>query len=154
MYPELSCKEYKTASYIKRELEKFNIPYEITGGNIMSDINKAFAYIDSKAEEMKKLWIDISKIESPSEHKLGVDAVTELLADTCKKNGLYTKIITFENAGNSLVTQTDHFTEKNNGIVLMGHMDTVHKLCIFKEPIVFEKDDFLYGPGVFDCKGD
>ena len=119
----------------------------------MSHIQKAFSYIDSKAEDMKKLWIDISKIESPSEHKHGVDSVAELLADTCEKNGLYTKIITFENAGNSLVAYTKQFTEKNDGVVLMGHMDTVHKLGIFKEPIVFEKDGFLYGPGVFDCKG-
>ncbi len=119
----------------------------------MSDIQKAFSYIDSKAEDMKTLWIDISKIESPSEYKLGIDKVSELLADTCKRSGLDTKIITFENSGNSLVAETEHFTEKNNGVVLMGHMDTVHKLGTFKEPIVTEKDGFLYGPGVFDCKG-
>lgn len=119
----------------------------------MSDIQKAFAYIDSKAEDMKTLWIDISKIESPSEYKPGIDKVSELLADTCKKNGLDTKIITFENSGNSLVAKTEQFTEKNKGVVLMGHMDTVHKLGTFKEPIVYEKDGFLYGPGVFDCKG-
>ncbi|WP_160691085.1 M20/M25/M40 family metallo-hydrolase [Clostridium sp. C2-6-12] len=119
----------------------------------MSQIEKAFSYIDSKAEDMKKLWINISKIESPSEYKSGVDSVAELLAHTCEKDGLNTKIITFENAGNSLVAYTKQFTEKNDGIVLMGHMDTVHKLGIFKEPMVFEKDGFLYGPGVFDCKG-
>jgi glutamate carboxypeptidase len=119
----------------------------------MSNIQKAFKYIDSKAEEMKKIWIDISKIESPSEHKQGVDEVASLLDNVCNKLGLDTKTIAFENAGNSLVIQTEQFTEKNNGIVLMGHMDTVHKLGIFKEPIVVEKDGFLYGPGVFDCKG-
>lgn len=119
----------------------------------MSHIQKAFSYIDSKAVDMKTLWIDISKIESPSEYKPGIDKVSELLADTCRKNGLDTKIITFKNSGNSLVAQTEQFTEKNNGVVLMGHMDTVHKLGTFKEPIVSEKDGFLYGPGVFDCKG-
>lgn len=119
----------------------------------MNQIQKAFSYIDSKAEDMKTLWINISKIESPSEYKNGVDSVAELLAHTCEKDGLDTKIITFENAGNSLVAYTEQFTEKNDGVVLMGHMDTVHKLGIFKEPTVFEKDGFLYGPGVFDCKG-
>lgn len=119
----------------------------------MSELQKAFSYIDAKSEEMKKLWIDISKIESPSEYKPGIDKVSELLAGICKRSGLATKIITFENSGNSLVAETEHFTEKNNGVVLMGHMDTVHKLGTFKEPIVTEKDGFLYGPGVFDCKG-
>lgn len=33
MYPELSCREYETASFIKNELEKFQIPYEATGEN-------------------------------------------------------------------------------------------------------------------------
>ncbi|OOM79620.1 putative hydrolase YxeP [Clostridium puniceum] len=33
MYPELSCHEYETAKYIKRELERFQIPYEVAGEN-------------------------------------------------------------------------------------------------------------------------
>jgi amidohydrolase len=33
MYPELSCHEYETAKYIKGELEKFKVPYEVTGEN-------------------------------------------------------------------------------------------------------------------------
>ena len=33
MYPELSCHEYETAKYIKRELDKFEIPYEVIGEN-------------------------------------------------------------------------------------------------------------------------
>jgi len=119
----------------------------------MSDITKAFSYIDSKSDEMKKLWIDIAKIESPSEYKNGVDLVAFVLFDICEKSGLNTKIISFENAGNSLVAETEQFTTKNDGVVLMGHMDTVHKVGIFKDPIVFEKEGFLYGPGVFDCKG-
>ena len=64
----------------------------------MSEPQKAFSYIDAKSEEMKKLWIDISKIESPSEYKPGIDKVSELLADICKRSGLATKIITFENS--------------------------------------------------------
>ena len=31
MYPELSCHKYETATYIKSELEKFQIPYVVTG---------------------------------------------------------------------------------------------------------------------------
>lgn len=33
MYPELSCHEYETSKYIKKELEKFHISYEVTGEN-------------------------------------------------------------------------------------------------------------------------
>jgi len=33
MYPELSCNEYETVKYIKKELERFQIPYEVTGEN-------------------------------------------------------------------------------------------------------------------------
>ena len=119
----------------------------------MSEIIKAFSYIDSKTDEMIKLWIDIAKIESPSEHKNGVDAVAFRLSEICEESNLNTRIITFVNAGNSLVAQTKQFNTINNGVVLMGHMDTVHKVGIFKDPIVIEKNGFLYGPGVFDCKG-
>ncbi len=40
MYPELSCQEYETAAFIKKELEKFKISYEVAGENSIVAIIK------------------------------------------------------------------------------------------------------------------
>lgn len=40
MYPELSCREYGTAAFIKKELEKFQVSYEVAGENSIVAIIK------------------------------------------------------------------------------------------------------------------
>ncbi|AQR94066.1 M20 metallopeptidase family protein [Clostridium saccharoperbutylacetonicum] len=40
MYPELSCQEYGTAAFIKKELEKFKVSYEVAGENSIVAIIK------------------------------------------------------------------------------------------------------------------
>lgn len=132
------------------------------------ELESAFAYIDSRKNELKQFWIDISKIESPSYDKTGVDRVAAYILDFCRREGLGGRIITFSNSGNSVVidgNDEEHRdeghrsldqsgqSEQNRTVLLMAHMDTVHKVGSFPEPVVKEKDGWLYGPGVYDCKG-
>lgn len=111
-------------------------------------LDEAFKYIDARADDLKQFWIDISKIESPSYDKTGVDRVAEYILDFCKKEGLDGRIIEFPKSGNSV-----EIAEKKATVLLMAHMDTVHKKGSFPEPLIREKDGWLYGPGVYDCKG-
>lgn len=63
------------------------------------------------------------------------------------------KIYEYDKAGNSFTAILNPDADKKN-ILLMGHMDTVHPVGAFIEPIVkICEDDFIYGPGVYDCKG-
>lgn len=111
-----------------------------------------FEIIEKNKEEIKKLWIQMSNIESPSCDKKAVDSVGELIASFAKAKGLDAKSVPFKESGDGLViTLNPDLCEQP--VVLMGHMDTVHKKGIFGEKIVKEEDGFLKGPGVYDCKG-
>ena len=39
-------------------------------------------------------------------------------------------------------------------MLLLAHMDTVHARGTFGSDILTEDENFFYGPGVFDCKGE
>jgi len=111
-----------------------------------------FKIIEKNKEEIKKIWIQMANIESPSCDKKAVDSVGELIASFAKAKGLDAKPIPFNESGDGLViTLNPDLCEQP--VVLMGHMDTVHKKGIFGEKIVKEEDGFLKGPGVYDCKG-
>lgn len=111
-----------------------------------------FEIIDKNQPEIKKLWIQMAKIESPSADKEAVDAVGKLIADFAKSKGIDAKIVPFNESGNGLII-TYNGESTLPPVTLMGHMDTVHKKGIFGEEIVKEEDGFLKGPGVYDCKG-
>ena len=115
--------------------------------NVLTDI-------DQHTDELKKLWIGLAEIESPSYYKVGVDHVAEKIIEFSKNYGIAGKIIPFKAAGNSVWLRDDEgIVQGKKEIVLMAHMDTVHALGSFPVPLVREKDGFLYGPGVYDCKG-
>ena len=38
-------------------------------------------------------------------------------------------------------------------VCLSGHVDTVHPLGLFQEPVVKYDGDKMFGPGIADCKG-
>lgn len=113
---------------------------------------KAFKYIEENWEKFKKFWIDISNIESPSYYKKGVDETENFILNFADELGFKGKVIPFENAGNSLEFIWNEKSSKSP-VLLMAHMDTVHKLGSFPEPKIHENDGKLFGPGVFDCKG-
>ncbi len=115
-------------------------------------MEKIFEIIEKNQPEIKKLWIQMAKIESPSYDKEAVDSVGELIASFAKDKGLDAKIVPFKESGNGLVVTLDNGSSEKP-VTLMGHMDTVHKKGIFGEEIVKEEDGFLKGPGVYDCKG-
>lgn len=118
------------------------------------ELLRVLADIDKHTDELKKLWVKLAEIESPSYYKTGVDHVAEAIIEFSKSYGIAGEIISFEKAGNSVWLRDDEgIAQGKREIVLMAHMDTVHAVGSFPSPIVREKDGFLYGPGVYDCKG-
>lgn len=108
--------------------------------------------IDSRYEEMKRTLVEIALIESPSEYKEGVDKVCDYIKAFCEKMEMDVTIHEYEKAGNTLVAVFNKNSGKK-GVALMGHMDTVHCVGKFGDSPIKTDGDFIYGPGVFDCKG-
>ena len=63
--------------------------------------------IDKHTDELKKLWVKLAEIESPSYYKEGVDHVAETIIEFSKSYGIAGKIIYFEKAGNSVWLRDD-----------------------------------------------
>lgn len=111
------------------------------------------AYLPSMLELLKRLVL----AESPSQDKKGVDEVGLILLDSASSLGA--TIATFQNdtSGDHILArfpsrrnsiETDH----EKGILLLCHMDTVYPLGTISHMPFYEKDGFIFGPGVADMK--
>jgi len=115
-------------------------------------MKELFDIIDRKALEIKKIWIEMAKIETPSDDKESIDSLVEFLFSYATKLGFNPIVHPFCDSGNGLVITSETETELQP-VALMAHMDTVHKKGAFGKTLVVEEDGFLKGPGVYDCKG-
>lgn len=114
---------------------------------------KMLQFIDEHEQEMIDLWRQIVRLESPSLDKAGVDAVGDILSKFCKERlGYHIRYQYDEVYGNCLCACSCPFDEYKDGIVLSAHMDTVYQVGFF-DPVIEEDDEYIYGPGVGDCKG-
>ena len=117
-------------------------------------IKKAFEFIDNEETIMKNLWFDVSKIESQSNDREGINSAVAFLEKNLTKFGMKTKIFDFGVGGNSITAYFDNKSDVMEAI-LIGHLDTVHKRGSFGDEVIKidEANDIIYGPGVLDCKG-
>lgn len=119
----------------------------------MNDLTtQVFKKIDELAEKYLQVLIEACNIESKSDDKEGVDKVGAYFARLAEKSGYTTKKKEFEKAGNVYSFTYNPDGEKKQ-ISLSGHMDTVQPKGIFGYPPTRIEGDYVYGPGVNDCKG-
>ncbi len=111
-----------------------------------------FSEIDKLSEKYLQLLKEVTEIESPTNHKNGVDMVLDRIFESAKELSLETERCKQEISGD-VGTVTLNPTSKLKPIVFSGHMDTVHPLGTIKLNPVRVDGDMLYGPGVYDCKG-
>ena len=113
---------------------------------------KVFEKIDDLSDKYLKVLVDVCNIESKTEDKEGVDKVGNYFASIADSMGYIIRKQEFEKAGNVY-----SFTYNPSGIKkqisISGHMDTVHKKGMFGYPPTRIDGDYVYGPGVNDCKG-
>ena len=110
-----------------------------------------FEKIDEHFEEYVKVWEDISRIESPTSYKEGVDAVGNYVCEIAKKHAWKIEIHEEDVSGNAIAI-TMNPEAKLPPIVFSAHMDTVHPIGSFGKEIVWREGNNLRGPGVLDCK--
>ena len=116
------------------------------------DIKQLFDAIDSLGEKYLRVWEDVVNIESPTSSKDGVDAVGEYFAKMAGELGWEVERFRDECAGDALCI-TANSKATNSPVVFSGHIDTVHPIGLFGYPPSHVEGDYIYGPGVTDCKG-
>ena len=113
---------------------------------------KLFETIDSLYDSYLDVWEEACNIESPSRYKAGVDAVGDYFAAFAKQKGWKVEFSMQEVSGNVVAITMNPDADKAP-LVLSGHMDTVQPVGLFGTPAVRRDDQYIYGPGVTDCKG-
>ena len=118
----------------------------------MMKCEKLFQIIESLNDEYIKFLTDICTIESPTDHKEGVDRVGEYISYKANQKGWVVERQNQEISGDVVcITMNPH--AKGAPVCFSGHMDTVHPIGSFGEtPVRFDHEK-IYGPGVVDCKG-
>jgi len=115
-------------------------------------MNNIIKKIDDMAEHYFNIWEDVCNIESPTNHKKGVDNVGKYFADLADKRGWKVEYSKQKEAGDVVCITMNH-ASKSEPVTLSGHIDTVHPVGTFGTPAVHRDAEKIYGPGVTDCKG-
>ena len=115
-------------------------------------MREIFEKIDILSGEFVDIWEDICNIESPSNYKMGVDAVGKYLIDLANDNLWDVEVFKQERFGDVVCITMNKDAQKNT-VTISGHMDTVHPVGSFGTPAAHRSGDKLYGPGAMDCKG-
>ena len=113
---------------------------------------QVFEKIDSLYESYLDIWEAACNIESPSKYKAGVDAVGEYFSELAKKKGWAVECFEQEGSGNVVKITMNPDADKKP-LVVSGHMDTVQPVGSCGTPAVRRDAEYIYGPGVTDCKG-
>ncbi len=114
--------------------------------------SQIFDTIDRLNDRYVDVWEDVLNLESPSNDKERVDAVSAYFIDIAEKMGWKIERIPFERFGDVVVITMNHDSKKAP-VSISGHIDTVHPVGLFGSPAARREGDILYGPGAMDCKG-
>jgi glutamate carboxypeptidase len=99
--------------------------------------------------EMVAFLQQLIETESPTNDKEAVDRIGVILAEASRNLGANVTVHPQKKRGDHIVVK---WGEGDNGILLMGHMDTVFPLGTLETMPFYEKDSKIYGPGVQDIK--
>lgn len=120
-------------------------------GNVMV-CKKLFDKIDELNDKYLDVLEDICLIESPTSDKQAVDRCGRYFIEYAKKKGWKYEVFS-ESVSGDIVTLVLNPDAKEEPVAMSGHIDTVHPIGSFSEPVVWRDEKNLYGPGTYDCKG-
>lgn len=110
-----------------------------------------FDRIDQLEPEFQALLRQMVAIESHSMDREGVNQVGKCIASFASQKGFDVSWHPFTKAGDGLVISAAG-QEGKKPACFTAHMDTVHKKGSFPK-MLHPEGEFLYGPGIVDCKG-
>lgn len=92
--------------------------------------------------------------ESPSNSPEGVAQMAALVQAQARAAGLRTEVTSLGDATGPLLYLTNRAADDTRpGILVLGHLDTVHPIGTLRDNPCRIEGDRLYGPGTYDMKG-
>ena len=114
-------------------------------------INRSTYPLD--AELIASAIADWARIESPSYDPVAVNQMMDVASSTMELLGATVERTPGSGGYGDVVTARFNWGSAP-GILVLGHLDTVHLVGTLKESLPIRRDgDRLYGPGVMDMKG-
>ena len=105
------------------------------------------------AELIASAIADWASIESPSYDPFAVNQMMDVASSTMETLGATVERTPGSDGYGDVVTARFNWGS-TPGILVLGHLDTVHLVGTLKESLSVRRDgDHLYGPGVMDMKG-
>jgi len=105
------------------------------------------------AELIASAIADWASIESPSYDPFAVNQMMDVASSTMETLGATVERTPGADGYGDVVTARFNWGSRP-GILVLGHLDTVHLVGTLKESLSVRRDgDHLYGPGVMDMKG-
>jgi len=105
------------------------------------------------AELIASAIADWASIESPSYDPFAVNQMMDVASSTMETLGATVERTPGADGYGDVVTARFNW-RSTPGILVLGHLDTVHLVGTLKESLPIRRDgDRLYGPGVMDMKG-
>jgi len=96
-------------------------------------------------------WVSV---ESPTTHRDGVNRMMDLATAEMESLGAEIERIPGQDGFGDVVRATLPGSEEGPGVLVLGHLDTVHGLGTIDGPLPLRREgDRVYGPGIFDMKG-
>ncbi|MGC5198673.1 M20/M25/M40 family metallo-hydrolase, partial [Aphanothece microscopica] len=97
-------------------------------------------------------WVEI---ESPTQDAAGVNRVADLVEAKLRAIGASIERIPGTDGFGDILLGRIAGAEAGPGLLLLGHIDTVHPVGTLAGPLPFRVEgDRAYGPGIYDMKGD
>ena len=94
------------------------------------------------------------RCESPSSSPPGIAAMVDIAAQHAKGCGLAASVSSLGDTTGPLLHITNRASgDERRGILVLGHLDTVHPVGTLRENPCRVEGDRLYGPGGYDMKG-
>ena len=98
-----------------------------------------------------KTWV---QCESPTFNPEAVNRMQDIAVSEMKEMGATIDRIKINDAiGDCLLANFPHSNKEEPGILIMGHMDTVHPIGTIKKLPFKLEGEICYGPGICDMKG-
>ncbi|MGE0719508.1 MAG: M20/M25/M40 family metallo-hydrolase, partial [Alphaproteobacteria bacterium] len=106
------------------------------------------------AEEILSGICDWVAVESPTVHVAGVNRMMDKAAQTMAAIGAHVERVPGEGGYGDVVRARVPGRGNGPGILVLGHLDTVHLEGTLAGPLPLRRDgDRMYGPGIYDMKG-
>jgi len=100
--------------------------------------------------DMVALLKQLVETESPTHDKAAVNRLGAIVAREASNLGASIEVLPQAKVGDQVIAR---WGEGSDGILLLGHIDTVFPLGTLEMMPFVEKDDKIFGPGVLDMKG-